>query len=189
MVRLPVMRTRVFLMTPNMLLVFAWARFTPANMFNWRLHASGQCYAPNTDYGSPCNTCTDTANLGNGCADHAAALGSFGFISSHNVATRWVRHNSDTSACCDGCNSISEILENCKASELKQHRYLRIGVSAVFIIGFFVSHARICIICDFAPSRFSREVILLSRRSNGKPNFVSLPRRARLPVMRFRVFL
>ena len=34
-----------------------------------------------------------TGNLGNGCADHAAALGSLGLISSHNVATRWVRHN------------------------------------------------------------------------------------------------
>ena len=40
-----------------------------------------------------------TGNLGNECADHAAALGSLGFISSHNVATRWVRHNFDISAC------------------------------------------------------------------------------------------
>ena len=50
-------------------------------------------------------------NLGNECADHAAALGSVGLISSHNVAIRWGRHNFDTSVCCDGCNSISEILE------------------------------------------------------------------------------
>ena len=32
-----------------------------------------------------------TGNLGNECADHAAALGSLGLISSHNVAARWVR--------------------------------------------------------------------------------------------------
>ena len=50
-------------------------------------------------------------NLGNECADHAAALGTFGFISSHNIATRWIRHNFDASVCFDGCNNISEILE------------------------------------------------------------------------------
>ena len=52
-----------------------------------------------------------TGNLGNECADHAAALGSLGLISNHNVATRWVRHNFDTSVCCECCNNISEILE------------------------------------------------------------------------------
>ena len=50
-------------------------------------------------------------NLGNECADHAAAHGTFGLISSHNVATRWIRHNFDTSVCFDGCKDISEILE------------------------------------------------------------------------------
>ena len=50
-------------------------------------------------------------NLGNECADHAAALGTFGLISSHNVATRWIRHNFDTSICFDGCNNIRETLE------------------------------------------------------------------------------
>ena len=39
-----------------------------------------------------------TGNLGNECADHAAAHGSFGLASSRNLATRWV-HNFDTSAC------------------------------------------------------------------------------------------
>ena len=62
--------------------------------------------------------------------------------------------------------------KKCVALELKQHRYLRTGVSAVFIIGFFVSltHA-ICITCGFALSSLSRGSILLFRRSNGKPNF------------------
>ena len=40
-----------------------------------------------------------TWNLGNECADHAAALGTFGLVSNHNLATRWARHNFDTSAC------------------------------------------------------------------------------------------
>ena len=39
-----------------------------------------------------------TRNLGNACADHAAALGTLGIVSNHNLATRWVRHNFDTSS-------------------------------------------------------------------------------------------
>ena len=62
----------------------------------------------------------------------AAALGTFGLVSNHNLATRWVRHNFDTSACFGYCNDIGEVLENCVTFELKQHRYLRTGVSAVF---------------------------------------------------------
>ena len=50
-------------------------------------------------------------NLGNECADHVAVLGTFGRISSHNVVTRWIRHNFDTSVCFDGCNNICETLE------------------------------------------------------------------------------
>ena len=50
-----------------------------------------------------------TGNLDNECADRAAALGSLGLSSSHSVATRWVRHNFDTSAHFGDCNSISEV--------------------------------------------------------------------------------
>ena len=50
-------------------------------------------------------------NLGDECADHAAALGTFGLVSNHNVATRWIHHNFDAIACFDGCHNISEILE------------------------------------------------------------------------------
>ena len=47
-------------------------------------------------------------NLGNECADHAAAFGTFGLISGQNVVTRCIRHNFDTSVCFDGCDNISE---------------------------------------------------------------------------------
>ena len=50
-------------------------------------------------------------NLGNECADHAAALGTLGSTSSHNVITRWILHNCDATAFFDGCHSIVEILE------------------------------------------------------------------------------
>ena len=66
-------------------------------------------------------------NLGNECADHAAALGTFGLTSSHNVVIRWIHHNFDASACFDGCHSITEILERLKrirtdTVSLYQHR-------------------------------------------------------------------
>ena len=50
-------------------------------------------------------------DLGNECADHAAALGTFGLISNHYVATRLIHHNFDASVCFDGCDNISEVLE------------------------------------------------------------------------------
>ena len=46
------------------------------------------------------NVCGLTGNLGSEYANHAAALGSFGLISSPNITSRWGRHNFDTSACC-----------------------------------------------------------------------------------------
>ena len=45
----------MILITP---LVFVWARSKLVHMCNWRSHVNGPCYAPNTDFGSPCNTCT-----------------------------------------------------------------------------------------------------------------------------------
>ena len=85
-----------------------------------------------------------TGNLGNECSDHAAALGALGLVSNHNLATRSVRHNFDTSSCFDAFNNIGEVLEKCVALELKQHRYLRTGVSAVFLIGFFLFFTHAC---------------------------------------------
>ena len=52
-----------------------------------------------------------SGNLGNECADHAAALGTYGLISSHNVTSRWIQQNFDASECFVGCHSISETLE------------------------------------------------------------------------------
>ena len=36
-----------------------------------------------------------SGNMGNECADHPGALGTFGHTSSHNVATRWIHNNFD----------------------------------------------------------------------------------------------
>ena len=60
--------------------------------------------------------------------------------------------------------------ENCIALELKQHRYLRMGVSAVFLIGFFVTltHAFASLVVLLSVF-FSRAPTLLFRKGNGKP--------------------
>ena len=50
-------------------------------------------------------------NLGNEYADRAPALGTFGLISTHNIATRWDHHDFDATVCFNDCNNISEALE------------------------------------------------------------------------------
>ena len=52
-----------------------------------------------------------TGNPGNECADHAAALGTLGLVSNHDLATRCVRHNFETTACFGSCNNIGDVLE------------------------------------------------------------------------------
>ena len=79
-----------------------------------------------------------SGNLGNECADHAAALGTFGLTSSHNVATRWIRNNFDASVCFDGCNNINEVLERLQHIRSDATSLSQMEVSVVFIIGFIV---------------------------------------------------
>ena len=69
--------------------------------------------------------------------------------------------------------------KDCIALELKQRRYLRMGVrylrmgvSVVFIIGFFcVSHLRIRVTCDFALSPFSSPTSFVSTASSSGESF------------------
>ena len=119
-----------------------------------------------------------TGNLVNECADHAAALGAFGLVSSHNLATRWARHNFDTSACLGSCNNIGEVLENYVTFSLKLCPYLTAGVSAVFFIGPAVipTHAlhRVWFaLCPFS-SRSLLQCLIVSLVSYGKPYLVCI---------------
>ena len=97
-----------------------------------------------------------SGNLGNECADHAAALGTLGLVSSHNLATRWGRHNFDTSACFGTCNNTGEVLENYVTLKLKLRRYLTAGVSACFLSGPLRFSRTHCIAFGFTLSLFSR---------------------------------
>ena len=49
-------------------------------------------------------------NLGNECADHAAALGAFGLVSNLNLSTRWVHYSFDSASCFPTCHNIGDVL-------------------------------------------------------------------------------
>ena len=59
----------------------------------------------------------------------------FASISSHNFATRWVRHNLDTSVCCGDCNSISEVC--CVPHRVLCDSHARIASLVVLPLAFF----------------------------------------------------
>ena len=74
-------------------------------------------------------------NLGNECADHAAALGAFGLESNHNPSTRWARHSCsiDSESCFAKCHNLGDVLE--KLRDIRTARVSRRqtpGVSVVF---------------------------------------------------------
>ena len=102
----------LFFFILSMLLAFVWARSKPEHTYSWALACQqSMIRARHRLRLTMQHVFGHGGNLGNECADHAAALGTLGLISSHNVATRWIRHNFDTSVCFDGCNNISETLE------------------------------------------------------------------------------
>ena len=72
--------------------------------------------------------------FGNECADHAAALGTFVLFSSHNVVTRWIRHNLDTSVCFDGCNNICDTLERLQHIRTKAATFHQEVLLTVFYV-------------------------------------------------------
>ena len=99
-----------------------------------------------------------SGNLGNECPDHAAALGTFGPTSGHNVATRWIHNNFDASMCFEGCNNISEVLERLQhmrndATSLPKNRSKRCVRHLVHCVS-CASHAHFYVIGDPALSLF-----------------------------------
>ena len=118
-----------------------------------------------------------TGNLGNECAANPAALGSLGFIASHYVATRWFVTTLTHQYVLMAVTRSARLVNDCNTSAQMKRRYLKMGVSAVFTIGFFVclSHVHVCVIVDFALS-FLPCIHIALQKSNGQPNFVSLPR-------------
>ena len=50
-------------------------------------------------------------NLGNECADHAAALGIFGLVSNHNVCTRWTHPSFDSKSLFATFHNLGDVLQ------------------------------------------------------------------------------
>ena len=75
---------------------------------------------------------------------------------SHNVATRWIRHNFDASVCFDGFNNISEVLERLQhirtdATSLPQNGSYCCVHHRVHCVS-CASHVHFCVIGDSALS-------------------------------------
>ena len=88
------MNSHVFMMILCMLLVIVWARSRPAR--SWHSRVNNLIRVQNRLRLTMQHVYGHSGNLGNEGADHAAALGTYGIISSHIVATRWIRHNFET---------------------------------------------------------------------------------------------
>ena len=50
-------------------------------------------------------------NLGNECAEHAAAMGVYGLVRNHNFSTRWTRQSLDSASCFATYNNLGDVLE------------------------------------------------------------------------------
>ena len=103
----------VFSMIPSMLLVFAWAQFHARTHVQLGLSCQ-QLLLKVVQHRlrfSMQHVYSHAENLGIECADHAAALGAFGFVSNHNLSTRWARHSFDSLSCFATCHNLGDVLE------------------------------------------------------------------------------
>ena len=63
--------------------------------------------------------CGHAQNLGNECADHACALGTYGLSSNHNIRTRWTRSSFDSNslfAQSDNLDDALQVLRNARTA-------------------------------------------------------------------------
>ena len=115
-------------------------------------------------------------NLGNECVDHAAALGTFGLTSSHNVATRWIHHYFDASVCFDGCDNhhrglgtIAAHSNRCNVTSPKLELALFSPSGSLCFL--CISRAFLVVSCILALSLFL--CVLVSSHTDGKSSSAS----------------
>ena len=102
MVRLSVIHIRVFSMFPSTLLAFAWALSNHARTSPLDSPASVFCYESNNSHAQ---------NLGNECAEHAAALVTLGLVPKQSVRTRWTHLSFDSNLLFAPCDSLGDVLQ------------------------------------------------------------------------------
>ena len=85
-------------------------------------------------------------------------------LTMHKVASRWIRHNFDASACFDGCNNIAEVWERLQRIRIDVSSLPRIGFSVVFTIGLIVFIVHLCYLCSCSQlSSFPLGLCILER--------------------------
>ena len=83
------------------------------------------------------HVCGHTGNLGNECADHAAALGTLGLVSNHDLALHvGFAITLIPLLVVVLATTLAKSWKNCVTLELEQQRHLRTGFSAVSLIVF-----------------------------------------------------
>ena len=179
----PGISSRVSVMTPNMLLECVWERSKLAHV-QLALACQQSMICAQHRLRLPIqHVYGHIGNLGNECADHAAALGTFGLTSSHNVTTRWIRNTFDASVCFDGCNNISEVLERLQhirtdATSPPQNWSYCCIYHRVHCVS-CASHAHFCVIGDPALSFLLSHVYFVLQKKQWKALLrLSLPCRA-----------
>ena len=119
-----------------------------------------------------------SGKLGNECADHAAARGTFG-LTCHNNVTRWVHHNFDATMCFDDRKNISWVLERLEHIQTMQHHFFQTDVSVDFLIGFFVClcnsrELKLCVSLQVLPSGFFFPQRVMDRLSSSASTVPSM---------------
>ena len=135
----PGMSSRVSFSFLNTLLEIAWARYRLVHTCSWRSHVNGPCYAPNTGFDSPCNTCMVTVEIGVmnvltmplhvGHLDLplAITLPPAGFVITLTLPCVLM-----------AVTTSVRFWNDCSTLEQMQRRYLKIAVSTVFTTGIIV---------------------------------------------------
>ena len=134
-----VMRVRVFIMTPNMLLVCVWAGSSPHTCAAGASMSTIYDQCPNTGYGSPCNTYLVTVDisvmnvlimpphLGHSALPLTITLPPAGFIITL-MHPRVLMVVTTSERSWNECNTLEQM----------QRHFPKIGVSIVCTIGFIV---------------------------------------------------
>ena len=98
-------------------------------------------------------------NLGNECADHAAALGAYGLVSYHDLSTRWARHSFDSVSRIDICHNFGDVWEKLRdiRTECESASWPDQELALCFTLCYRLS-------CPFRDARRTQSSNLLTRR-------------------------
>ena len=100
-------------------------------------------------------------NLGNECAEHAAALGAFGLVSNQDMSARWARPLFDCISCFSTCDSLRDVLD--KLRDVRTARASASQQEQVFGCRFILDLLVTCLVSMFVFLILCCFVVWLSR--------------------------